>query len=51
MRKNTVKRAFTLVEVVIVLIVAALLITVLFSVYRTTADVALRIKYQKQLGV
>jgi hypothetical protein len=28
-----------------------LLITVLFSVYRTTADVALRIKYQKQLGV
>jgi prepilin-type N-terminal cleavage/methylation domain-containing protein len=52
MRKRQItKKAFTLIEIVVVLIVTALLIGVLFRVYRTTADIALRIKYQKQLGV
>ena len=51
MRKGQIvaKKAFTLIEVVIVLIVASLLIGILFRVYSTTADIAMRIKYQKQL--
>lgn len=52
MRKGQVgKKAFTLIEVVVVLIVASLLIGILFRVYRTTADISLRIKHQKQLWV
>jgi type II secretory pathway pseudopilin PulG len=43
------KKAFTLIEIVIVLITAAILIGILFRVYTTTADIALRIKHQKQL--
>jgi prepilin-type N-terminal cleavage/methylation domain-containing protein len=49
MRKGQVKKAFTLIEVVVVLVVASILIGVLFRIYRTTADIALRIKHQKQL--
>ncbi len=53
MRKGQIipKKAFTLIEIVVVLIVFALLIGVLFRVYLTTADIALRIKHQKQLWI
>lgn len=51
MRKNAiVKKAFTLVEILIVLIVTALLIGVLFQVYRNIADVSLRVRYEKDIG-
>ena len=50
MRKGQIK-GFTLIEIVVVLVTAAILIGILFRVYTTTADIALRIKHQKQLGV
>jgi len=52
MRKGQiVKKAFTLIEIVIVLIITAILVGILFRVYLTTADIAMRVKYQKQLGM
>ena len=52
MRKGPVgRKGFTLIEIVIVLITAAILIGILFRVYTTTADIALRIRHQKQLGM
>lgn len=51
MRKGSIKKGFTLIEIVIVLITAAILIGILFRVYTTTADIAMRIKHQKQLGM
>lgn len=51
MRKGQIKKAFTLIEIVIVLIISAILIGILFRVYITTADISLRIKHQKQLWV
>ena len=49
MRKNRVKKAFTLVEIVIVLIVISILIGVLFQVYSAIAQVAVRIRLEKQV--
>lgn len=52
MRKGQiVKKAFTLIEIVIVLVITAILVGILFRVYLTTADIATRVKYQKQLGM
>jgi prepilin-type N-terminal cleavage/methylation domain-containing protein len=51
MRKGQIKKAFTLIEIVIVLVITAILIGILFKVYTTTADIAMRVKYQKQLGM
>ena len=51
MRKNTInKKAFTLVEILIVLVITAILIGVLFQVYRNIADVSLRVRYEKDIG-
>lgn len=51
MRKNRVKKAFTLVEIVIVLIVISILIGVLFQVYSAIAQVAVRIRLEKQVWI
>lgn len=50
MRKSTVKKAFTLVEILIVMVIAVLLLGVLFQVYRNISDVALRVRYEKEVG-
>ncbi len=44
------KKAFTLVEIMIVLVIASILIGVLFQVYRRITDVALRVRYEKDIG-
>lgn len=51
MRKNRVKKAFTLVEIVIVLIVISILIGVLFQVYSAISQVAVRIRLEKQVWI
>ncbi len=51
MRKNRVKKAFTLIEIVIVLIVISILIRVLFQVYSAIAQVAVRIRLEKQVWI
>lgn len=51
MRKDRINKAFTLIELVIVLIVVALLMGVLFQVYITIAKVSVRIRLEKQVGL
>lgn len=51
MRKNWVKKAFTLVEIVIVLVVISILIGVLFQVYSAIAQVSVRIRLEKQVWI
>ncbi len=50
MRKSSIKKAFTLVEILIVMVIAVLLLGVLFQVYRNISDVALRVRYEKEVG-
>lgn len=49
MGKNKVK-AFTLVEMVIVIVVTAILFGVLFQVYNSIAQTSVRVRLQKELG-
>jgi prepilin-type N-terminal cleavage/methylation domain-containing protein len=49
MRKARVKHGFTLIEIVIVLVVLALLIGVLFRVYKTISDISVRMRYEKTM--
>jgi len=48
--KTARKAAFSLIEVVIVLIVMWLLVTVLFQVYHTITTVSARVRLQKDIG-
>ena len=50
MREKRINRGFTLIEIVIVLVILALLIWVLFRVYRTIAEISLRVRYEKNMG-
>ena len=52
MRENRImqkKKAFTLIELIIVMVVAAILFGVLFQVYASITQISLRVRFQKEL--